>query len=153
MRILKLFKLSRRQWLWFFIAYPKLLMVQIQLRFRHRAWAVREIKRYKDESTIHSGSQLVANKIACELHESVRLAARTQLLSTHCLPKALVLAEMLHSRGGAAQIHLGVSKLTTERAIESAPQALLASHAWVELEGVPIGEPENLDSNFTRLTL
>lgn len=76
-----------------------------------------------------------------EMHESVRLAAR--LLPGHaaCLPRSIVLSDMLRRRGYAARVVLGVNKAHGE----------LSSHAWVEVAGVMVGEPETVGAEFSRL--
>lgn len=148
-----MFNLTLQQWQWFFIAYFKLLIVQYKLRVLDRAWAIRELKKYQQKDLngalrdSPSESACLSKGIAVNMHEAVRLAARCQLLSTQCLPKAFVLAQMLRHRGGAVEIRLGVSNTKIRQDTTS-----FASHAWVELHGVPIGEADNLESNFTRLT-
>lgn len=75
------------------------------------------------------------------MHEAVRLAARLHVLSAACLPRSIVLADMLQSRGHPANVLLGVAK---------SGQAL-SSHAWVEVDGFLVAEPESVEQDFTRV--
>ncbi len=76
------------------------------------------------------------------MHESVRLAARMHFFDAACLPRSIVLADMLKHRGVvAAKVRLGVG-------LESSS---LASHAWVEVNGEPVAEPERMASDFIRI--
>lgn len=75
------------------------------------------------------------------MHESVRLAARLHFFAAACLPRSIVLADMLRARGFNAAVLLGVTKVDTR----------LASHAWVEVNGVMVAEPENVELDFRRV--
>lgn len=77
------------------------------------------------------------------LHEAVRLAARTLPFKTDCLPRSLVLRDLLHKRGIDAKVLIGVAKNP-----ESTANIGILSHAWVEVDGKPIGEREDLKDNF-----
>lgn len=79
--------------------------------------------------------------MALPMYESVRLAARLHVLSMACLPKSIVLADMLCVRGAKASVRIGVGKTGTQ----------LASHAWVEIDGVMIGEPESVSTSFAQI--
>lgn len=57
------------------------------------------------------------------------IAARHGLFPGNCLPQALVLQDLLHRRGLAAELRIGVLPGSNP----------LQAHAWVELEGVPLG--------------
>ena len=58
-----------------------------------------------------------------------------------CLPKALALHSILRARDLSPVLSLGVSKRGRQ----------LASHAWVELYGQMIGEPDNVADDFVRV--
>jgi len=75
-----------------------------------------------------------------EQHEVVRLASRLLPFKAECLPRSLVLRDLLRARAVEAQVMIGVGK-------EAGTKALL-SHAWVEVQGEPIGEREDLKENF-----
>ena len=75
------------------------------------------------------------------MHEAVRLAARCHIGKTDCLPRSIVLAEMLRRRSQNAHIMLGVAKRGDN----------ISSHAWVEIDGKMIAEPESVGSDFSKL--
>lgn len=83
--------------------------------------------------------------IAEQIKEAVRLAARCHFWRTACLPQSLVLAELLQQRGLAAAVKLGVQK-------PAGDSGALASHAWVEVDGVLVGEPESVAEDFSQLS-
>jgi hypothetical protein len=89
----------------------------------------------------------ILNKIAGEsnvlvlaqrLQRVVGMAARLHLLPMVCLVKALTLRFMLSRRGIDAQLLIGANKTSTG----------LRAHAWVEIQGQPIGETEDLADRF-----
>jgi hypothetical protein len=59
-------------------------------------------------------------------------AARHHLWPMRCLPRSLCLRRLLCQAGFSAQLRLGVAK----------EEGRLVAHAWVELEGRPVGETE-----------
>lgn len=77
--------------------------------------------------------------LAEQLHESVRLASRLLPFSCECLPRSIVLRDMLQRKGTNAIIRLGVNKSA----------ATMNSHAWVEVAGQAIGEKIDLAQSFT----
>ena len=58
-----------------------------------------------------------------------------------CLPRALALQRMLARRGIVAALRIGVRK----------EAATLAAHAWVEVDGRAVGEPEAIEESFRAL--
>jgi len=89
----------------------------------------------------------ILNKIAGEsnvlvlaqrLQLVVGMAARLHLLPMTCLVKALTLRFMLSRRGIEAQLRIGANKTSTG----------LSAHAWVEIQGQPISESEDLAERF-----
>jgi hypothetical protein len=75
---------------------------------------------------------------AQRLQRVVGMAARLHLLPIACLVKALTLRFMLGRRGIEAQLRIGANKAATG----------LRAHAWVEIQGQPIGESEDLTERF-----
>ena len=69
-------------------------------------------------------------------------AARLQLPTATCLRRSLALGWMLNRRGIPAQLNLGVLK----------GAAGLQAHAWLEIAGQPLGEPEAITENFQKLS-
>ena len=74
------------------------------------------------------------------LQRMVHLASRLHLLSMTCLPRALALHWMLVRRGIPAQVQIGVTK--TAQGIQA--------HAWLEVDGQQVGEPEHVTERFQR---
>lgn len=81
--------------------------------------------------------------IALKLQRLVHLASRLHLLSMTCLPRALSLRWMLVRRGIPVQIQIGVTRT---------PQGVHA-HAWLEVGGQQVGEPEDVTERFQRFDL
>jgi Transglutaminase-like superfamily len=72
------------------------------------------------------------------------LAAQRGVVQSRCLPQALALQSVLHSRGLEAQLRIGVLP-------GSAP---LQAHAWVELAGVALGtQPVSMYQIFEKLNV
>ncbi len=61
-----------------------------------------------------------------------------------CLPRSLALQRMLARRGIASELRIGVRK-------ESNGAGGIAAHAWVEVDGVPLGEPQAIEERFQKL--
>jgi hypothetical protein len=72
----------------------------------------------------------------------IRSAARLHLLPMTCLPRALTLRWMLGRRGIPAQLRIGIQKNSTG----------MYAHAWVEMEGESVGEPEDVAERFKPLS-
>ena len=68
----------------------------------------------------------------------VSVAARLHLLSMTCLPRALALRWMASRSGIPAQLRIGMSKSSTG----------MLAHAWVEVQGEMIGEPDDIIARF-----
>ena len=67
----------------------------------------------------------------------VRIAAKR--VGATCLPSSIVLARRLRHVGFYPKVCIGVAKLS----------AGMAAHAWVELDGKPVGEDASAFSAFT----
>lgn len=61
-----------------------------------------------------------------------RIAGRRSVLVTTCLRQALAVYGLLRRRGMRPELKLGIDRL---------PGRSVDMHAWVELEGVPLGHP------------
>jgi hypothetical protein len=68
----------------------------------------------------------------------VRAAARHSIFPSTCLERSLLLWWLLARRGVASQLRIGVRK-TAEK---------FEAHAWVEHDGVAIGEPEGTHLHY-----
>jgi len=127
-------------------AYRVLLQAQNQLNDKGLAWLEERLSFTCEQRPENlSDGHKMNLAIAVSWHESVRLAARLPLWKTEnipaCLPKALALHSILRARDLSPVLSLGVSKRGRQ----------LASHAWVELYGQMIGEPDNVADDFVRV--
>lgn len=145
----------RAVWSAYWHLWPFILQIKFKQFFNDTGWITKNITFVQNEpldrSAIH-GSQNNAGdvaqlelarqlELAKQLHESVRLAARLHFLPVHCLPRSIVLANLLKVRNIEAQVYIGVSKNEND----------FASHAWLEVCGQMVAEPEAVGHNFTRL--
>ncbi|MDD2921325.1 MAG: lasso peptide biosynthesis B2 protein [Anaerolineales bacterium] len=78
---------------------------------------------------------------ARKIERLVGYAARLHLIPMTCLDKSLALQSMLSRRKIAAQIKIGAQKI----------EGTLYAHAWVEVNGKPIGEAEDVSKRFSAL--
>lgn len=76
---------------------------------------------------------------AQRLAELAAIAGRRGAVRTTCLRQALLVQWLLCRRGLAAELRIGVRKL----------DSALDAHAWVELDGVALGEPDLAHAKFT----
>ena len=86
----------------------------------------------------HSSLAVVKSETAIQMHQSIRLAARFHFIPARCLARSIVLTDMLIVRGLNAKLVIGVTK----------KGGVFASHAWVELDGAAVAEPESIQQNF-----
>ena len=73
-----------------------------------------------------------------DLGEAVNIAARHTPFPVTCLSRSLLLCWLLHRRGVASGLRIGV-RLT---------QGKLDAHAWVECEGVPVNDRLDVNAQF-----
>lgn len=71
----------------------------------------------------------------------VSLAAHCHVHPMRCLPQALVLQWLLGRQGIYTELRIGVRKEGTR----------LYAHAWLEYEGLPLGEPPEIATHFAPL--
>jgi hypothetical protein len=95
-------------------------------------------KKIKANSTITDGLAF-----ARDLQRLVHFASRLHHLPMTCLPRTFTLRWMLNRRGMPAQVQIGVTK---------SPQGIHA-HAWLEVDGQQVGEPEDVTERFQRFDL
>jgi len=75
------------------------------------------------------------------LHQLIHWASRLHILPMACLERSLTLRWMLVRRKISAQIRIGATSAQSE----------FAAHAWVEVNGLAIGESDNMISKFSSL--
>lgn len=135
--------LSYQQWCCLWGAYWRLWGAQLRIKLKQQTWIVSKVS----TGTLpeYAESSIEPHKLAYfeEMHESVRLAARCHFGQTACLPRSIVLADLLQKQGHNALVKLGVSKKAGQ----------FASHAWVEVDGVMIGEPDSVEQDFSAFKL
>ncbi len=71
----------------------------------------------------------------------IGVAARAGFTRHTCLPRSLVLQRFLIHRGLPAVLRIGVRR----------DGGQIAGHAWVEVAGRAVGEPENVEARFVPL--
>lgn len=134
-------KLSLHQWVWIWSAYwrlwPILLRIKFKQLFSNANWFRKKVTLVQRQIENSASNSLVA----IQMHESVRLAARLHFYKAECLSKSIVLADMLSSRAMKASVVIGVAKKNKK----------FSSHAWVELDGLMVCEPESVREEFTVL--
>ncbi|MBL4674450.1 MAG: lasso peptide biosynthesis B2 protein [Arenicella sp.] len=126
-------------WLWcaYWRLWPVLLRIKFKQFFNDNRWLALKLTVVQSRPT----NRIADSSLAAQMHESVRLAARLQFLVAECLPKSIVLVEMLIARGVQASVVIGVSKKGGQ----------FSSHAWVEVDGKMVAEPESVRDDFTQI--
>lgn len=76
-----------------------------------------------------------------EAARMVNAAARYTPMSATCLPKSLVLQQLLRREGIETALRIGVRRAGTA----------LDGHAWLEYRGVPVADPPSVHDCFTVL--
>lgn len=85
----------------------------------------------------------VAERAALAVHR-----AATHLPGTYvCLPRAMTLWWLLRRRGLDARLRLGVNLRANEPKVPQTTR--LDAHAWIELNGQPLGEASDVEQIFT----
>jgi hypothetical protein len=88
----------------------------------------------RDVSRVNPSTVDTASAIAMRLD----LAARHLFFRTNCLERSLALRWLLRRRGIAADLRIGARK----------ESELFEAHAWVELDGVTINDPDEAHLHF-----
>ena len=133
-----------KAWIWVVRAYFLLWWIQARIKWSPISWLNSKVEFSSMPATVSQTAELNLPLIMA-LHESVRLAARLHFISINCLPKSIVLVELLRGHGEAARVVIGIAK----------DQDRLASHAWVELKRGPnwviVGEAEAISETFQKI--
>lgn len=125
-----------------FEALYRLSFVVIQIKFRSMSWFMEnsiEGNSVDADKNVNDAVITAGTNAAESLHESIRLASRLLPFSCECIPRSIVLRDMLQKEGVAAKVRVGVKKENVS----------LQSHAWVEVYGEAICENNALNANFT----
>jgi Transglutaminase-like superfamily len=117
-------------------AWAALLLIDLGLRTLGYAGLRRRLERRWPPAGKPEGD---AGAVA----RTVDRAARHHLYPMRCLQRSLALEHLLRRSGHAAGIRFGVRR-------DDAGDELRA-HAWVEVDGRPLGEPGEIEGRFARL--
>ncbi len=80
-------------------------------------------------------------KLAVHLNRLIGYASRLHISGMTCLHRSLTLGWMLNRRGVPAEIRIGVRDA----------RGTFSAHAWVEVWGCRVGEPEDVVAHFNIL--
>ena len=112
-------------------------LLKIWLRLRGFRATQRALQRFLgprarrcDPATAESTTKIISRMVLA--------AARHSFLSTSCLERSLALWLLLARHGIASQLRIGVRR-TAEK---------FEAHAWVECDGVAIGEPDGAHLHY-----
>ena len=114
-------------WLWLPLFWLGLRVLGLP---RFQAWLLKT-----PAQSVHS----LTLPVVRELGEAVNIAARHTPFPVTCLSRSLLLGWLLHRRGVASGLCIGV-RLT---------QGKLDAHAWVECNGMPVNDWPDVVSRFT----
>ncbi len=123
-------------------AWWTLLDAAARLRFTPRSTVARALAGLLAPPPESAGTSQVGTSQAVGL--AVARAAAHHLTAMTCLPRALALQRMLAKRGIPSALRIGVRK-------ESGGGSGIAAHAWVEVDGVALGEPAAIEERFRPL--
>jgi hypothetical protein len=150
-KLRRFFALRSREQLLLAEAWSRLLAAALCLRLAPRRTLARALRDDSDRGAPagaeHSDAERptaepsIAEDSAGELARAVARAAAHHLRPMTCLPRALALRQMLAKRGIPSALRIGVRK----------EAATIAAHAWIEVEGVAIGEPAAIEERFRAL--
>jgi hypothetical protein len=125
---------ERRLWM---AAWWALLRADLELRLL----GTRAVRRALAGPAASAAPPPAPDAPAKRVAELLASAAAHHLWAMTCLPRSLALARLLARRGIPARLALGV---------RAAPRGI-AAHAWVEVGGEPLAEPEEIGSRFLPL--
>ena len=148
MNLNQLNHLNFKQYRWITRAYFRLWGVKFKLKFKDSRWLTSKLRFSNEPKPQNEGHHRQFDldhdmQEARLMHECVRLAARLHFSKTDCLPRSLVLVDMLRRNESQAEIVIGVAKQHGDS---------LASHAWVELSGEMVAEPESVGLEFSKIS-
>ena len=125
---------------WFGLAEAWWLMLYFHLALRRTSYE-RLIEPGKSEHVRTSDPSNHENT-AEHLRRLVGYSSQLHFLRITCLVRTLALRRMLGRRGIPAQIRIGVNTTAS----------VLKAHAWLEVAGTMIGEPEEIEEKFKVLS-
>ena len=113
-------------WLWLPLFWLGLQVLGLP---RFQAWLMKTPARLALSVTL---------PVVKNMGEAVNIAARHTPFQVTCLTRSLLLGWLLHRRGVASDLRIGV-RLT---------HGMLDAHAWVECEGIPVNDRPDVNAQF-----
>lgn len=129
--------LSPEDWLRFTQAWLVLLIADLGLRWLPFA----RVERLLEPARSGRRSSAAEDSVVARCVWAAAAASRHHLKTMTCLPRAFGLRWLLGRAGCAADLRIGVRREGDQ----------LLAHAWVELDGRPVGEAEGGPSPFQPL--
>ncbi len=120
-------------------AWWRLLAAALRLRLAPRRSVARAVR-----ETAPSQGRREDCELAMSVARAVGRAAAHHLAPMTCLPRALALQRMLAHRGILSALRIGVRK-------DLGGGSGIAAHAWIEVAGRALGEPEAIEERFRPL--
>lgn len=105
------------------------VVVRVSLRLAGTGATLRRADRFVAAAAIHRDNDVEHRQLR-EIPRAVRAVGSRRPLRFTCLPRSIVTWAMLRRRGIPVDLRIGVGGSSRE----------FASHAWVEIAGLPIGE-------------
>jgi hypothetical protein len=131
-------RLSPTDWLYFIQAWVWLLFFDLGLRTR----PFPILQAFASRVGSHAAPPPEQpNDLILALKTAVDHARYNHLYPMTCLRRALTLQKMLSRRGLAAELKIGVRKQAGQ----------LSAHAWLEYQGKPLGETEQITEQYALL--
>lgn len=131
-------RLSLAEWFLFIQAWIWLLVFDAGLRTRPFPVLQAYARRLSNHPAAPPGQ---TEGWILALKNAVDRACTNHLYPMTCLRRSLTLQKMLAQRGIAAELKIGVYK----------EAGVLNAHAWVEVQGRPVGEPEKVTDRYIPL--
>ena len=131
----RLWEISAADWFLFFQAWTWLLIFDLALRTR----PFRRVLSLAGSQSVNKPPNAQAATEQCLL--AVERARHYHLYPMTCLRRSLALIKLLRQRGLRAELKIGVEKA----------DGSLAAHAWVEVDGVVIGERGPIDTRYAKI--
>jgi hypothetical protein len=129
--------LALSDWMILFEAWLRLFFFHLALLTMNYDRLI-ESTRQRDHEPEDSSHALM---FAQQIQKLVGYAARLHLIPMTCLVRSLALHKMLSHQNIPAQVKIGVQKI----------QGTMFAHAWVEVNGKPIGEAADIAQKFNVL--
>jgi hypothetical protein len=128
---------SFHDWWILFQAWGLLLAVDLGLR----VLPFRRIQGFVERGGGNSRPEAAVAETIRHYGRFVHIAARHHLYPMLCLRRSLVLQWLLGRQGIRTDLRFGVQKEMDD----------FSAHAWLEYEGQPVGEPQNIETRFLPL--